>query len=243
MQIQGNEIVKQAKGFFLVCVFALGVLILTVSVINVSKNNIVGRAFYRPVEIYGEVSPALPDETMISFKVREVDVASTTLKNSSYGIEPKVFLKMDDPETEEKEGYAEGDVVELYIEGVKVVEFSYFEEWATEKNINIPASKRVEISERAAQSEIRRLCAPMWQCDTWSDCVDGMQNRRCTDIRNCGTEEGEPEESRTCIVPPTIEQPLPPRRVPTGVFIVAFLILSVLGLLTSIAKKAKKRKK
>ena len=41
-------------------------------------------------------------------------------------------------------------------------------------------------------------CTPNWQCDDWSECVDDIQTRTCTDLNNCGTNEGKPAESQAC---------------------------------------------
>jgi uncharacterized repeat protein (TIGR01451 family) len=41
-------------------------------------------------------------------------------------------------------------------------------------------------------------CTPNWQCTEWSECIDDVQTRTCTDLNNCGTEEGKPAESQAC---------------------------------------------
>lgn len=40
-------------------------------------------------------------------------------------------------------------------------------------------------------------CNPDWSCTEWSACIDGMQERTCTDANNCGA--APPETQRTCI--------------------------------------------
>jgi hypothetical protein len=42
-------------------------------------------------------------------------------------------------------------------------------------------------------------CEGLWNCEQWSECVNGMQIRSCEDIRSCGTENKKPEISRDCM--------------------------------------------
>ena len=45
-----------------------------------------------------------------------------------------------------------------------------------------------------------RRCAPLWNC-VWNACVNNVENFRCTDTRNCGTNIGKPAETnRTCVL-------------------------------------------
>jgi hypothetical protein len=234
-----KERLNQAKHFMLIIVFAVGVLIVTVSLLNMSKQNIAGKAFYRPVEIYGEVSPDLPDGTQISFVVGQIEVASTVLKNNTYGYDPKLYFKMDDPMTLKIEGYAKGDTAKVYIENVYVVEYSYFDPWATKKDIMIPASKRVEISNRAAESAIRRGCSPNWQCGEWSACSNSLQTRKCIDMMNCGFDDGKPTETRNCAGRAPVEQPAQEGGFPWNwLFVVLFVFLAV-GFFVNVYRRAK----
>ncbi len=42
-------------------------------------------------------------------------------------------------------------------------------------------------------------CTADWSCTDWSECSPaGMQTRTCTDLNNCGTTAGKPEETRNC---------------------------------------------
>jgi hypothetical protein len=173
-----------------------------------ASNDLVGKAAYTPVQVYGTIFPDLPDGTDISFKVGGNIIAATTLKNNSYGYEPEVYFEMDNPITSKIEGYAEGYVVGVYIEGVKVAEFSYFDPWATEKNINVPASIREEVATKAARSDIERECTAVWQCGEWDACISGIQKRNCADLNGCGYDWDKPEEERECTVSPTLEAAL-----------------------------------
>ncbi|MCD6215720.1 MAG: hypothetical protein J7J92_01440 [Candidatus Aenigmarchaeota archaeon] len=42
-------------------------------------------------------------------------------------------------------------------------------------------------------------CTADWSCTDWSECSPaGIQTRTCTDLNNCGTTAGKPEETMTC---------------------------------------------
>ncbi|GAG16980.1 unnamed protein product, partial [marine sediment metagenome] len=179
--MKSNNYLKKARGFFLTLVFAVVVLIVAVNTVKLPYHNIAGKAFYNPIQAYGTVEPALPDGTEISFKVGDVEIASTALKNSMYGYDPKLFFKIDDNSTPEKEGYREGDVVKFYIEDIEIGEFSYFTSGMNKKDINIPTSKRVEVSVKAAKADIERTCRAVWQCEEWSECLNNIQTRNCID--------------------------------------------------------------
>jgi len=47
-------------------------------------------------------------------------------------------------------------------------------------------------------------CTPSWSCSAWSDCSpSGTQTRICTDVNQCGTNEGRPAVSQGCTyIPP-----------------------------------------
>ena len=41
-------------------------------------------------------------------------------------------------------------------------------------------------------------CIPDWECTAWSVCLDGEQNRTCTDDNDCDTLTDKPDEERDC---------------------------------------------
>ncbi len=45
---------------------------------------------------------------------------------------------------------------------------------------------------------VGEVCTPNWSCSAWSECIDGLQNRTCVDLNNCGTPVGKPVETRAC---------------------------------------------
>lgn len=202
-----KEKIKQVKSFVITLFLAVSILILVVSVINVSKYNIVGKVFYTPIKVYGIVSPELLDGTEMIFKVKDLEIAATLLKDSKYGYEPELIFIMDNPSTSQKEGYAEGDIVKVYFEGVETIDYSHFISGGNQRDINLPVSKREEIANRAAQAIL--LCEPVWGCTGWSNCIDSVQTRVCIDKNNCRFEPGKPDESRRCSIPPKYEQPAP----------------------------------
>jgi len=42
------------------------------------------------------------------------------------------------------------------------------------------------------------ICTPLWSCINWSDCIDNIKTRTCTDLNNCGSNVGKPVESQSC---------------------------------------------
>ncbi|MBW2981255.1 hypothetical protein KY343_00100 [Candidatus Woesearchaeota archaeon] len=192
---------NKVKSLLLTLIFAITVLVFAVNIAKVSQENIIGRAFYSPIQVYGTIEPALPDGTIISFRLNGIEVLTASLKNNSYGYKEKLYLNVDDESTIEKEGYKEGDVVGVYIEDVKVADLSYFEPGPNEKYFNIPVSIRNLITIKAAYAAIERGCMPNWQCEEWSECINSIQTRICIDVNECDTEKEKPEEQVTCEMP------------------------------------------
>lgn len=54
-------------------------------------------------------------------------------------------------------------------------------------------------------------CLESWLCDGWGPCENGMQMRSCVDLKNCGTANLKPDESRNCtpVQQPVLETPAP----------------------------------
>jgi hypothetical protein len=228
-----NEQLRKAKSFTLTLCFAAIVLIFAVNITKeLSQENVVGRAFYRPIQIYGTVEPALPDGTIVSFRIDGIEIASAAINNSMYGYGEKIFFELDDESTLKREGYRERDTVGVYIEDVRIMEFSHFEPGANKKDIKIPTSKRVEVSTKAAKTYAERTCEPFWQCGEWSACINGIQTRSCMDIFECEKDEGKPEEERECEMPPVIEEPgiLDMVTLELILSIIAFVILVVISI-------------
>ncbi|MFH1424708.1 MAG: hypothetical protein ABIG20_03430 [archaeon] len=41
-------------------------------------------------------------------------------------------------------------------------------------------------------------CTPLWDCQKWLSCTNGVQSRNCFDWNYCGTNAGKPDTSRSC---------------------------------------------
>jgi len=41
-------------------------------------------------------------------------------------------------------------------------------------------------------------CTPSWTCSGWSECSNGVRSRSCSDINNCGFNQGRPPETSSC---------------------------------------------
>jgi hypothetical protein len=55
---------------------------------------------------------------------------------------------------------------------------------------------KIIVSKKETEEETE--CEPDWWCGHWEDCKDGMQRRYCSDIYDCGSSEGLPEETKEC---------------------------------------------
>jgi len=42
-------------------------------------------------------------------------------------------------------------------------------------------------------------CTPNWNCTIWSDCINGIRTRNCTDLNKCNKKSGKPIESESCL--------------------------------------------
>jgi len=42
------------------------------------------------------------------------------------------------------------------------------------------------------------VCYENWECTPWSECIDGVMVRTCTDLNKCGTTKDKPQISSTC---------------------------------------------
>jgi hypothetical protein len=48
---------------------------------------------------------------------------------------------------------------------------------------------------------IQKDCNESWECENWSECINGTQSRACTDLNSCRTEELKPNETQKCEEP------------------------------------------
>ena len=64
--------------------------------------------------------------------------------------------------------------------------------------VQVPVTGEVSSSSETTQTEQTPTCTPDWQCDEWSECIDGEQTRECNDKNNCGSDEGKPALLQSC---------------------------------------------
>jgi len=73
-----------------------------------------------PIQVYGDITPDLPEDYTMSFQINGVEYESG-IASVDYGWSPQVKIPVDDNTTLGiKEGYARGDTVEVYINGILV---------------------------------------------------------------------------------------------------------------------------
>jgi len=107
-------------------------------------------------------------------------------------------------------------------------------------------------------------CTYNWTCTEWSECIDGVQTRTCTNLGSCFDNKGKPIESQSCtvnltapknITPPTVptktpEEPKAPAKTPTpstttplglGVGLIAVIAISIV--ITAIILKKRRQNK
>ena len=172
-----------------------------------------------PIQVYGEITPELEDGYEITFEIDGVEYVDGTITSNKYGYDPLIFIPIDDPSTAEKEGYADGDMVDIYIADIKVEEVS-LEADTVKIDVQILQSSHNTISSTVPGGSVDRgpsaggVCEPTWECSDWSSCVNGRQTRICIDKWRCGTTNQKPSEVQPCVVetPPT--PPIPIERVP-----------------------------
>ncbi len=184
-----------------VLIVPLIILAIVVTLVFV-EGGITGMTTLSPIKVYGKILPKITDGAKIDFMAGGIVIASTYTKNSSYGYEPKVFLKVDEPKTARKEGYAKGDAVKVYVEGIEIAELSYFQEMP--RNIEIPVSKRDIIADRLIEI---KGCISEWECGEWNECANGFKTRSCTDKNGCRFKSSMPFDDMGCEVKGKTEMP------------------------------------
>ncbi len=58
------------------------------------------------------------------------------------------------------------------------------------------AVKTFEVGENVEDMPV--LCSESWNCTGWSACSNGIQERNCNDVNECGTESSKPEVQQSC---------------------------------------------
>jgi hypothetical protein len=98
------------------------------------------------------------------------------------------------------------DVRETYGFGVVAGNYSYSLFYLTSKLILCEPDYRTcndtnECDDDTDKPDERScICSPNWNCTSWSNCTDGLQNRSCMDLYICGNLSSKPIENKTCEV-------------------------------------------
>jgi len=69
------------------------------------------------------------------------------------------------------------------------------EEDEAKDNVEIPTTTII-----STNSANENACSADWQCGDWQECIEGTQVRVCTDMNECGSEEGIPATSQVCVI-------------------------------------------
>ena len=63
--------------------------------------------------------------------------------------------------------------------------------------------KLIQIVDGEATIAVRKIeqsrCIENWECDEWTDCEKGKQERGCVDLNECGGDFGMPPEKKRCL--------------------------------------------
>lgn len=133
-----------------------------------------------PLQIYGSINESVPDGSIITFKIGEVIVGSGIISDRKYGYDPLILIQKDDPLTAEKEGYASGNSVDVFIEDVKTNTLSSLKGENYGLNLTITKSAYAQVLKNHAAA-VSGGCLNNYSCDDWSECIDGNQERFCKD--------------------------------------------------------------
>lgn len=115
-----------------------------------------------PIQIFGTVDKDIPDGTPITIEIDGVVVAESVIYNHQFGYDPIITIGREDTSTPAKDGYSDGDELDLFIIGVQAAEFSYIEDEPSDVQIDdatyveiqsaIAEANRAETPQRAYQS-------------------------------------------------------------------------------------------
>ena len=184
-----------------------------------------------PIQIYGDINPALPDDYDMSFQIGGEEF-ETGVASNHYGYMPDIVkVAVDDPATTmTKEGYAIGDMVFVYINDVLVDQQNYDGlEQPIEIDIILSNQQYEDIvgdddddgpsigSGRGAPPASGRRppgCFNRWNCTDWGECSpEGLQSRVCIDEGTCN--DPQEIEYQQCTYIPPFEEPVIEEEEPT----------------------------
>lgn len=180
--------------------------------------NIVEAVPQLPIQVYGDITPDLPQDYPIVFKISGVEYARGIAKES-YGYDPVILIPVDDPDTPDKEGYVTGETVDVCINDVLVDHQTYtktiekIDITLTQDQVNKITGKPAQVTapappeEKPAARRRRRGCSPKWNCTAWGPCTEeGIRTRICYDML-CNLPPRTETESCVYTPAPTPEKP------------------------------------
>ncbi|RLI90268.1 MAG: hypothetical protein DRO65_03035 [Candidatus Altiarchaeales archaeon] len=111
--------------------------------------------------------------------------------------------------------------------------------YVTPKNDSYKTNEGENISS-TSQKEEKTICQENWSCTEWSECIEGIQSRKCIDLNNCGTTIHKPPTVRKCETKGENEKTEEDKneygkQLPTGRFLATHLVqISIFGTILAI---------
>jgi len=68
----------------------------------------------------------------------------------------------------------------------------------TEQTFKVTVEEKESSKKSSSSNQNKEVCASSWQCSGWSECYDGIQTRKCSDINSCFEDLSNPIEKRSC---------------------------------------------
>jgi hypothetical protein len=170
--------------------------ILTVS-ISVLAAPSIPHVFYGKALINGA---SAPDGTLVTAKIRGVEVAATTTASGEYG-KPVGSFYVEDPDSNRA-----GKTVEFFVNGIKGGEAFFANAEFTLLDLSVtqaaPAAGGGGGGGGGGGRARAAVCTENWTCSDWLPCFNNRQERVCTDQNSCGTAVNKPLEERECFSQP-----------------------------------------
>lgn len=184
------------------------------------------RAPVFPIQVYGNITPAIPDNHVIYFRIGSLEYASSNIISSKYGYAPLVFIPSDDLGTLETEGYNAtadaADIVDIYIDSVKVKTVSNLTS-PEQINIELTTSQYDQIVGTTPEPQTSTPvvvtkkgggggggCFYRWNCSDFGACLsNGNQTQFCINKGTCRPKNKTISQECTYIAPRQIVEKVP----------------------------------
>lgn len=176
------------------------------------------RAPVFPVQVFGSITPAIPDNHVVYFKINNLEYGSANIIGSKYGYEPLLLIPADDAGTSDKEGYAADDAVGIYIDSVKVKDAANLISpqrmdiaLATgQYNAILGITPQPQPTQTATRSGGGGGCFYRWNCSDWGACLqNGTQLKSCINTGTCSP-KSKTMYQNCSYAAPFVEQPVVP---------------------------------